>query len=194
MAPIKWNRIFEKIQNKSGKEKITIVVLTGILLLVISLPTGSKSGQTETNENTQTRQTGLSESAKSYETVLEEKLEKALKKVEGVGEVSVVITLKNTSEKIIAADSDYSESVIQESDSAGGVRSTTQQSGSTSNIYYDTQEGSEPYVTKENMPEVEGIVIVAKGGGDGNVCADITAAAEALPGVPAHKIKVLKMN
>ena len=147
MAPIKWNRIFEKIQNKSGKEKITIVVLTGILLLVISLPTGSKSGQTETNENTQTRQTGLSESAKSYETVLEEKLEKALKKVEGVGEVSVVITLKNTSEKIIAADSDYSESVIQESDSAGGVRSTTQQSGSTSNIYYDTQEGSEPYVT-----------------------------------------------
>ena len=194
MAPIKWNRIFEKIQNKSGKEKITIVVLTGILLLVISLPTGSKSGQTETNENTQTRQTGLSESAKSYETVLEEKLEKALKKVEGVGEVSVVITLKNTSEKIIAADSDYSESVIQESDSAGGVRSTTQQSGSTSNIYYDTQEGSEPYVTKENMPEVEGIVIVAKGGGDGHVCADITAAAEALLGVPAHKIKVLKMN
>ena len=191
MAPKKWNRIFEKIQNKSGKEKITIVVLTGILLLVISLPTGSKSGQTETNENTQTR---LSESAKSYETVLEEKLEKALKKVEGVGEVSVVITLKNTSEKIIAADSDYSESVIQESDSAGGVRSTTQQSGSTSNIYYDTQEGSEPYVTKENMPEVEGIVIVAKGGGDGNVCADITAAAEALLGVPAHKIKVLKMN
>lgn len=65
MAPIKWNRIFEKIQNKSGKEKITIVVLTGILLLVISLPTGSKSGQTETNENTQTRQTGLSESAKA---------------------------------------------------------------------------------------------------------------------------------
>ena len=194
MAPIKWNRIFEKIQNKSGKEKITIVVLTGILLLVISLPTGSKSGQTETNENTQTRQTGLSESAKSYETVLEEKLEKALKKVEGVGEVSVVITLKNTSEKIIAADSAYSESVIQESDSAGGVRSTTQQSGSTSNIYYDTQEGSEPYVTKENMPEVEGIVIVAKGGGDGNVCAGITAAAEALLGVPAHKIKVLKMN
>ena len=211
MAPIKWNRIFEKIQNKSGKEKITIVVLTGILLLVISLPTGSKSGQTETNENTQTRQTGLSESAKSYETVLEEKLEKALKKVEGVGEVSVVITLKNTSEKIIAADSDYSESVIQESDSAGGMRSTTQQSGSTSNIYYDTQEGSEPYVTKENMPEVEGIdsmamgradrnaevegiVIAACGGGDGNVCADITAAAEALLGVPAHKIKVLKMN
>ena len=107
MAPIKWNRIFEKIQNKSGKEKITIVVLTGILLLVISLPTGSKSGQTETNENTQTRQTGLSESAKSYETVLEEKLEKALKKVEGVGEVSVVITLKNSLFHIVDIHFEY---------------------------------------------------------------------------------------
>lgn len=80
MTPIKWNRIFERIPNKSGKEKITIVILTGILLLVISLPTGSKSGHTETKENTQPQQTGLSESAKSYETVLEEKLEKALKR------------------------------------------------------------------------------------------------------------------
>ena len=33
MAPIKWNRIFEKIQNKSGKEKITIVVLQGFYCL-----------------------------------------------------------------------------------------------------------------------------------------------------------------
>lgn len=190
----KWNGIFTRILNKSAKEKITIVILTGILLLVISLPSGSQK-ISDTADNAGEKSTeALSQNTQSYETVLEEKLEKVLKKVEGVGDVNVVITLKNTSEKIIASDSDYSESVIAETDSSGGVRSTTQKSGSTSNIYYDTQDGSLPYITKENMPEVEGVVIVAKGGGDGTVCTNITAAAEALLGVPAHKIKVLKMN
>lgn len=190
-------RIFQILSNKSGKEKITIVVMIGILLLVISLPVSS--GQQEQTDggtsDTSAQQTGnISENAEGYEEYLEDKLEKALKKVEGVGEVSVVITLKNTSEKIIAADSEYDENVITETDSAGGVRSTTEKSGSSTNIYYDTQEGSSPYITQENMPEVEGIIIVAKGGGDGTVCANITSAVEALLGVPTHKIKVLKMT
>lgn len=192
----KWDGIFRRILNKTAKEKITIVVLTGILLLVISLPAGSGSSKTDGEADyVQEKNTeAFSENVQSYETFLEEKLENALKKVEGVGDVNVVITLKNTSEKIIAADSDYSESIVAETDSSGGVRSTTQKSGSTSNIYYDTTNGSTPYITKENMPEVEGVVIVAKGGGDGTVCTNITAAAEALLGVPAHKIKVLKMS
>lgn len=191
------NRIFQILSNKSGKEKITIVVLIGILLLVISLPVSqNQSDKTgDGTSDTGAQQTGsLSESAGSYEEYLEEKLEKVLKKVEGVGEVKVVITVKNTSEKIIAADTDSSESVINETDSAGGVRSTTEKSNSNTNIYYDTSTGSAPYITKENMPEVEGVIIVAKGGGDGTVCANITSAVEALLGVPTHKIKVLKMT
>lgn len=191
------NRIFEILSNKSGKEKITIVVLIGILLLVISLPV-SQDNKGETGDSTSdasVQQSGsFSDGTGDYEEYLENKLEKALKKVDGVGDVNVVITLKNTSEKIIAADTDSSESVITETDSAGGVRSTTEKSNSNTNIYYDTSAGSSPYITMENMPEVEGVVIVAKGGGDGTVCANITSAVEALLGVPTHKIKVLKMT
>lgn len=191
------NRIFEILSNKSGKEKITIVVLIGILLLVISLPVSqdNKGEAGDSTSDTAVQESGnLLEGTGGYEEYLEDKLEKALKKVEGVGEISVVITLKNTSEKIIAADTDSSESAITETDSAGGVRSTTEKSNSNKNIYYDTSAGSSPYITMENMPEVEGVVIVAKGGGDGTVCANITSAVEALLGVPTHKIKVLKMT
>ena len=46
----------------------------------------------------------------------------------------------------------------------------------------------------ENMPEVEGVMIVAQGGGDGVIAANITSAVESLLGVPVHKIKVLKMS
>ncbi len=191
------NNIFQILSNKSGREKITIVVLIGILLLVISLPVsqdGTKKKTDTTNDTASGKTSDNSSDTSGYEEYLEEKIENALKKVDGVGDVSVVITLKNTSEKIIAADTDSSESVITETDSAGGVRSTTEKSNSNTNIYYDTAQGSSPYITKENMPQVEGVVIVAKGGGDGTVCANITAAVEALLGVPTHKIKVLKMT
>lgn len=47
-------------------------------------------------------------------------------------------------------------------------------------------------VEKELTPEVAGIVISADGGGNASVRAEISEAMEALFGLPAHKIKVLK--
>ena len=49
-----------------------------------------------------------------------------------------------------------------------------------------------PVVEKELTPEVAGIVISADGGGNASVRAEISEAMEALFGLPAHKIKVLK--
>ena len=49
-----------------------------------------------------------------------------------------------------------------------------------------------PIVEKELRPELSGIVISAQGGGNPTVQAEISAAMEALFGLPAHKIKVLK--
>jgi stage III sporulation protein AG len=190
-----FNRIFKNFLNKSGKEKITIIILTGILLLVISLPTGSKKSTTEDSKKTSETATQSEENVySSYCEYLEKKLEDALKNVDGVGDVNVVITLKNTSQKVLATDSEISDSSVNETDSSGGARSTTQHDSTSTNIYYDTDDGSSPYVVMENMPEVEGVVITAKGGADGTVCCEITEAAEALLGVPVHKIKVLKMN
>ena len=45
---------------------------------------------------------------------------------------------------------------------------------------------------KELMPEIEGVVISAQGGGDARIQAEISAAMEALFHVPQHKIRVLK--
>jgi stage III sporulation protein AG len=59
---------------------------------------------------------------------------------------------------------------------------------------YDTSDGNAPFVKRENMPEIEGVIVAAQGGGDGTVEADITSAIEALLGVAAHKIKVMKMS
>mgnify|MGYP007016946480 CR=1 FL=1 len=47
-------------------------------------------------------------------------------------------------------------------------------------------------VSKENAPEVEGILVIADGGGNAVVAKNLTEAVQALFGVEAHKIKIMK--
>ena len=58
----------------------------------------------------------------------------------------------------------------------------------------ETVSGGKPIVVKENTPEIEGIVVVAQGGGNVLVKESISKAAQALFNVPAHKVEVLKME
>ena len=60
---------------------------------------------------------------------------------------------------------------------------------------YRTEGGtSEPYVVKTLSPEIEGVLVVAEGAGSGIVNRTIVEAVQALFGVEAHKVKVVKME
>lgn len=70
-----------------------ILLLVGLLLTVIALPVSDKEGGTASGKN---KNTGIftdssSETADVQRTVMEEKLEELLSRVEGVGEVRVVL-------------------------------------------------------------------------------------------------------
>ena len=47
---------------------------------------------------------------------------------------------------------------------------------------------------KTIFPKIEGVVVLAQGVGTGTISKDILEAVQALFGVEAHKIKVLKMT
>lgn len=49
-------------------------------------------------------------------------------------------------------------------------------------------------MSKKLSPEVEGVIVIADGGGNAVVVQNITGAIQALYGVEAHKIKVMKRN
>ena len=60
-------------------------------------------------------------------------------------------------------------------------------------IYEQDSDGSStPYVSKELSPEIEGVVVIADGGGNAVTAQNITEAVQALFGVEAHKIKIMK--
>jgi len=112
-----------------------------------------------------------------------------LRGVSGVGEVDVMIVLKSSAEKVIQVDNSTSKSVTTEKGSGTdrAVESLEQEHSTTG-----SGSGQEPVVAKEVYPEIAGIVISAYGGGNPSVQAEISEAMEALFGLPANKIKVLK--
>ncbi len=176
--------------NKFGKDKILIVILAGVLLMVITLPTGSSS---KSEENNTTVQKNDSIDTDVYEEYVEKRLEKILSNVDGVGNVRVMLSIKNSSEKILAKDETYSESNDkEESDGNSSVANDTEKVST--HIFYDTSDGNRPYVVMENMPVIDGAIIVCEGGDNKELVNDITNAVCGLLNIPVHKIKVMKMS
>ena len=129
----------------------------------------------------------------SYEQQLEARVKEVLSQGEGVGEVDLMIILKSSSQKVYQTDGKSSLSSTKEQDTAGGTRDIQQEEKESTTVILDgSQEG--PLLEMELYPEVAGIVISAQGGGTPAIQNEITEAMEALFGLPAHKIKVLKRN
>lgn len=185
---------------------MVIMILSGILLLVIAIPTGDKkvSKKTEAKQDsqqesqTQEQQTGISESQISREDYceqMEQKLENLLTCVEGVGRVNVMITLQSTQEQVVEKDIPGSNSNVSESDSGGGSRSTSEVQNQENTVYTIDEDGNKiPYVIKTNLPTVQGVTVVAQGGGNAVVQKNISDIAQALFHIEADKIKVAKMK
>ena len=132
---------------------------------------------------------------KSYERYLEQKTEEALQCVEGVGNVKVMITLKSSEENVVEKDQQSDGQSVEEEDSQGGKRMTKETSSDKTSIYEQKSDGTQvPYVSKKLSPEVEGVIVIADGGDNAVVVQNITGAIQALYGVEAHKIKVMKRN
>lgn len=185
------------------KENLIVLLLVGLLLMVIVLPVDKNSDNSEesaTNKETEDNieeglDTNLSDSDTQYEETLENRLKEALKKVTGVGEVEVLITLKSSGEVIVEKDTPTISSSTSETDSNGGTRETTERQTEETTIYEQGSDGSStPYVVKQLEPEIEGILVIAQGGDDSVVKENITEAVLALFSVEAHKIKVMKMD
>lgn len=127
-----------------------------------------------------------------YELRLEQRIRDVLKKVDGVGEVDVMLTLFSSSEKVLRVDKERSRVATSETDSSGGTRQQADESLRESTVLAGSSGSGEPVVEKELAPEISGIVISAQGGGNASVQKEISEAMQALFGLPAHKIKVLK--
>ena len=117
---------------------------------------------------------------------LENRLKNILSKVEGAGNVDVMITYKNDKELVVAQNTEEE----QEEDT-----NKIRQNLKSDYVIIESEDGSyEPLVLKEISPSIEGVLIVAEGGDNIIVKNGLLKAAESLLNVPSHKIEILKMK
>ena len=189
-------------KKKLTKENMAILALLGILLMVIALPVKKtenardETGLSDTGSDTmKTSETEKDDGDGSYTQEVENRLEALLSSMDGVGEVKVMVTLSSSMEQVVEKDVPYSMDTTKETDSAGGSRDVVNSKQEETTVYVTDQAGKKtPYISKTLEPAIEGVTVVAQGGGNAVVQKNITDVIQALFGVEAHKIKVVKMK
>ncbi|KXL53048.1 hypothetical protein CLNEO_15910 [Anaerotignum neopropionicum] len=180
-----WRDLFRPENKKTGNN-ILLVLLIGVLLVVLGktfFPTEEKIVKASHEEQ-------ITEVHNSSEQNMERRLAEILSKIQGAGQVDVMLTFRAGTESVVAHEEKTEETRSQEN----GKNSENLRKESSVVMTEDGNGSTSPLVLMENFPQVEGVVIVAEGGNNAVVCQALSSAAQALLDVPAHKIAILKMK
>lgn len=160
---LKSLRINEFLKKEKNKKLVYVILIIGVILL--SLPSFLPQKEAEPS-----RETVVNER-------LEERLSDIISEISGVGKVKVMITYKSTSEKRVAKDKNTRNSAneIYEEEK---------------NVLLGSGSEQKPFITREEMPKILGVAVVAEGGGRDDVKAEISRAVRALTGVSANNVAV----
>lgn len=192
-----WKKLLQKNKEKiPDKTVFFLLVLFGILMLVIALPTGSGKSTEDTEKKTETTKTQAKKQASGENDSNgdKEQLEQILEKIDGVGRVQVMITYQDNGTQVVEKDTKTSSSQTSEEDDAGGKRTITASDGEETTVYDTAGGDGEPFVSKNLTPKIEGILVVAQGGDKTSVRQNISNAVLALFEIEPHKIVVVKMK
>lgn len=133
------------------------------------------SGAVNFNENTSTY--NINE--------IEKALEDIFKKIDGVGDVEIKITVKSGYETVYAYNTDENISVNNGNYNIAEEKEI---------ILIDKNGTDTPIVLKTLNPQYLGAVIVCEGGGNSKVRLELTQAMKSLTGISTDNIVVVKMK
>jgi stage III sporulation protein AG len=190
-----WISLKDRIE-KVGVKKTTqnLVIILLIASIVVIASSTFFDGNDEDRNSTVVSDIQLNSEMNymaTYEEQLEGKLKTILEQISGVGDVSVMVTLKVGKEVVPASNTVRTESETNEKDSDGGTRTVLQQSTDTQ-VVLDSGSSSEDraLIVKEIMPEVKGVIVVAAGAQNPKVEAQLTEAVQTVLGIPAFRVRV----
>lgn len=170
------NNFLEKLKKRS-KTDFVILILLGVLVMIIAVPTGSKTSASKEPEQEATEILAKVQPMEDYRENMEEQLSDLIERMSGAGKAQVMITFSDEGNIYVDKNTSTDENKTEE---------TT--------VVYDSGDGEEPYVIRQEQPKVEGVVVVAEGGGNPVVATQIKDAVMSLFDIEAHKVIVVKMS
>lgn len=197
---------FKKLMDyfKGGNKKknvltnIIILGLIGVLVVIVSSFFSSTdsllTSQNNKKQETKTQSDGSSQSVENYETSVENKLKDTLEDMDGVGKVQIMMYFESGEEQVPAFNVNKSTSTINETDTSGGKRTTTQNSDGDTVVMSKDGDKESPLILKKYKPKVTGVCIVAEGAENETTKLSITNAVVDLFGISADKVNVYPMK
>ncbi len=204
MLKDKLQNFLIKKENEPNKKKIENLVVF-VILLIITIIVINVIWNGEDNKNDEVKTDSNKKLAQTVETENEEleienkdglisDLENILSKINGVGEVKVMITYSETSKIVPVYNEDSTEEITEEEDAQGGTRKVTQ-TDNKKEVIYEEKDGEKTLITQSIVsPKIEGAIITAKGANNSTVKTNIIQAVEAVTGLATHKIQVFEMS
>lgn len=165
------NEILEKLKIVKEKKIFLAVIVSVFIILLIILSSSTETTDTEYQETTVKNQ--ITDTEKT-----EEQLEKIISRIDGVGNVNVMITFSSSGEFIYAENS--------KSENNGDKSSFDSEV-----VLYEAENGNnEGLVVSVKNPEISGVAVVCDGGGKIEIKAEITDLVTSLFGIGADRVYV----
>jgi len=187
----------DKILNSGDKKKSRDLLITLIILgVVIILSANMIFSGNKKAENIVPKQDDKYVEVSKINSIenkdeLQKNLEVILGKINGAGNVSVLITYTSSKETIPAYDVKQNTSDTQEKDNIGGIRNSKTNNNESQMVFEEASGGiKKPVILKEIPPEIKGVLIVAEGASDLVVKESLARAAQVVLDVPVYKIQV----
>lgn len=175
---------FKKMDTKR-KIQYAVILLITIVILAIFFGSTGKDGEPEAKANT---------SVQTYESnSLEEQLRQTLSKIEGAGEVEVMITYESSAilNPAISVDTQSTTSTDEFENGNSTTNSTNTQREV---VTVSGSDGNEALVLSEQNPEIKGVIVIAQGADNIVVKLSLLSAVETVLDVDPDKVDVYKMN
>lgn len=170
--------LYEKVKRKAKEIKdLKKLILLGVIGMMLVLLPGFLPDKKSVKEENADEKYQVSEYAEN----LERKVEKILAEIDGVGNVSVMLTVAGTEEYIYAQEN-------KESISSDSERNSSQNENS---YIFEQKDGDKKALVKKvENPDVTGVVVVCDGGNSSSVKEQIYEAVSVVLNVPSNRIFV----
>lgn len=150
---------------------ILLLIFVGLMLLLIpDEKTGDSASVRDSSAVTEEDFSVIS---------LEKKMSQVLSRIEGAGEVSVMLTVQSSSERIYAVDRELSE--------RDGLREMHEEL-----VIASIGNDEEAILVGQNYPVFQGALLVCPGGDDPEIRLQLIGALSALTGLSSNRITVCK--
>ncbi len=177
---------FIKLDFKKKLQYLAILLVVIVILAIYFANAGAPA-------NKEPAGSGAKPVSEAVSSSIEEKLQETLSKIEGAGQVQVMITYESSAEIVPAVSVDTQTSTTTDEGEDGTSKTNTENTQSEI-VTVNGSEGGSALVLKEKSPPVKGVIVVAQGADDIRVKLSLLSAVETILNISPDQVDVYKME